>query len=648
MTRRRELRIASIAAFACLVGASLAALQKDKVGDAERQAQPRSASGLILGRVVDAATNRPLDQAIVTLLPAISSQSLDAPPPAPTATTTVLTDSEGRFLFRSLAAGSYFVRARAVGYLEGGFGQRRPGGAMQPFALAQDQRTGDVTIRIWKEAGISGRVTDETGAPLSEVWVHLLRRAIGSARGSWRTEAASALVRTDDRGDYHFNNVNPGEYVVSVPSRMAQWPVALAGADPKLAQELRATGTGAIATTSAAIRLGDMLLLTTYDGVSGGSNLIADRLPATIRGDGRVIGYATTFHPSATDIGGATPIEIRSGDARADVNVELRAAPMGRVSGTLLGPAGPAANFGVHLIPAFAANRTLERTHESALTITDPKGSFTFLAVPAGQYVLKAWRLPPSLVIDRDALPAEPSLWAEMPIAVGETGLANVQLTLRPGAVVSGRVQLEGSATSPNPAILQTTLSVAFEPAWPLAFAARLATRVTPAFEFSVQGLPPGLCFVNMPNNFTVRGWNFESATHAGKDLLMTPLVLDAAPVSDVVITFSDRRSELSGTITDNAGRPDSEAAVVLFPADYRAWIANGLSALATRAQLATQSGRYSFPVRPGDYLVAAVSEEVLAVWPHGPTVEKIVLTATRVSIARGESRQQDLRRGGR
>jgi hypothetical protein len=392
-----------------------------------------------------------------------------------------------------------------------------------------------------------------------------------------------------------------------------------------------------------------MLLLTTYDGVFGGSNLIADRLPLTTRSDGRVVGYATTFHPSATDIESATPTEIRSGDARTDVNLELRAAPMGRVTGTLLGPGGPAANFGVHLIPAFAANQLLERHYESAMTITDAKGSFAFLAVPSGQFVLKAWRLPQASIAGRDPLPADSTLWAAMPITVGDAGLGNVQLTLRPGALVTGRLQFEGTTAPPNPVtLLSATLSAAFEPPWPLAFGARLATRVTPAFEFSMQGLPPGPCFVNLPNSFSVRGWHFESATHAGKDLLMIPLVLDAAPVSDVVITFSDRPSELSGAITDNAGRLDGESAVVLFPADYRAWIANGLSPLATRAELATQAGRYSFPVRPGDYLVAAVSEEVFAAWPHGPTVEKIAGTATRVSIARGERRQQDLRRGGR
>src|SRR6185503_4334715 len=95
----------------------------------------------------------------------------------------VFTDSDGRFLFRNLAAGAYNVVAVAPGFLDGAYGQRRPGGASQPFVLVENQRVGDVAIRLWKEATLAGRVGDDTGAPLADIWVTLLRRDQTVERG---------------------------------------------------------------------------------------------------------------------------------------------------------------------------------------------------------------------------------------------------------------------------------------------------------------------------------------------------------------------------------------------------------------------------------------------------------------------------------
>jgi hypothetical protein len=242
-------------------------------------------------------------------------------------------------------------------------------------------------------------------------------------------------------------------------------------------------------------------------------------------------------------------------------------------------------------------------------------------------------------------MPPDASGWSETPIAVGTAPVEGVTITLRPGSTISGRIVFEGSAALPPPVQLQGTLSVAFEPPWFLTFGARMATRVTAAFEFITQGLPPGRYFANLPNNFNVRGWHFESAVHDGKDLLRAPLVLDGRPIAGVEITYADRRAELSGTILDANGRVSADSAVVVFPADYHAWIKDGLSPLATHAEAATQRGTYTVSLRPGDYLVAVVSEDLLATWPDPAVVNAIAATATKVTIGRGETRRLDLRR---
>jgi len=56
-------------------------------------------------------------------------------------------------------------------YLNGGYGQRRPGGLLQSLDLAVDEQIDDVVIKLWQGGTIDGRVFDEAGEPLGDVVV---------------------------------------------------------------------------------------------------------------------------------------------------------------------------------------------------------------------------------------------------------------------------------------------------------------------------------------------------------------------------------------------------------------------------------------------------------------------------------------------
>jgi hypothetical protein len=608
-------------------------------------------TGFILGRVVDAATNRPVVGATVSLstLQAAPGDPSPLPLPASAVGSNALTGSDGRFLFRSLGPGTYGLVADAPSYLTGGLGQQRPGGRMQPLVLAAGQRAGEVTIRLWSEAVVSGVVADESGAPVPEVWVHMLPRDRTPPPGQLPVtrSATSYGARTDDEGAFRIGDVMPGEYVVVVPSRSVQMPVSAGSADAAAIQSLRSSGAPDVGATSRGTRVGDSLLLTHYEGVWGGSNALAAILPPTLRPDGRLVAYAATFHPSASTIEGATTLALRAGDNRFGIDIRLRPVTMTSVSGQVLGPDGPARNFGVHLFPAFAVDSELERTHGAALTTTDASGAFTFLGVPPGQYVIKAWRRAQGLVTGGKPPPADTTLWAEAALTVGDSPLRGVKLVLEPGGILSGRVQFEGTAPPPMPGPLQPPLSVAFEPPWSLAFGNRLGVYVGPSFEFATLGLPPGKYFVSLPNQFSasLRGWYFESATHESRDLTLAPVTLAGQQVIDIIITYSDRRSEVTGTVLDASGKPDTAAAVLLFPADYRTWIQNGLFPMAARAEYVSQLGSFTVPMKPGDYLLAAIDEDTLQIWSRPGTIEKLAQFATPVTLTRGETKRVELRR---
>ena len=238
----------------------------------------------------------------------------------------MLTGADGQFVFRNLAAGTYLFPASAPGYLDGGYGQRRPGGPMQRFALAEGGRAGDVTIRLWPEATIAGTVTDDTASPLGGIRVTLVARETMSSTAPGMMRSTAALnATTDDRGVYRFKGVAPGEYIVAVASRLAQLPFDFS-----------------TATTAppSGVRLGNMLLSTAPEPLINANNL-AGVLPTTLDADGRVTGYATTFYPGTTRVADATTVAVKPGDDRAGVDLQLRPMRLVPISGTAADASGP-------------------------------------------------------------------------------------------------------------------------------------------------------------------------------------------------------------------------------------------------------------------------------------------------------------------
>src|SRR4030095_7634406 len=77
--------------------------------------QPRPATGLIVGRVIDGGTGRPVSGAIVTLARGPARQPR------------AMTNTSGQFVFRKLTRGTYSLNATRAGYVTGTFGSRRPG-----------------------------------------------------------------------------------------------------------------------------------------------------------------------------------------------------------------------------------------------------------------------------------------------------------------------------------------------------------------------------------------------------------------------------------------------------------------------------------------------------------------------------------------
>ena len=127
----------------------------------------------------------------------------------------MLTDEQGRFVFRGLPKGSYSIATTIGGngnspagfivsgqgqpfgaYLDGGYGRRRPNGPLQTIELGDEQKLGNVEIRVWKGGTIDGTIFDDANEPLAGVVVSAVRREPDGRLTTGPT------TRTDDRGRY--------------------------------------------------------------------------------------------------------------------------------------------------------------------------------------------------------------------------------------------------------------------------------------------------------------------------------------------------------------------------------------------------------------------------------------------------------------
>jgi hypothetical protein len=142
-----------------------------------------------------------------------------------------------------------------------------------------------------------------------------------------------------------------------------------------------------------------------------------------------------------------------------------------------------------------------------------------------------------------------------------------------------------------------------------------------------------------------VTGWSMKSAMLGGLDLVDFPLEIGpGADASNILVTFGDRTSGLSGTVQDAMGRPTADHMVILFPVQEQYWIPQSRRIQATRP---TTNGRFTISGLPaGEYRLAAVTDVEPGTWFDPAFLRQLLVASLPVSLAEGQTRNQDLKVG--
>jgi hypothetical protein len=509
-----------------------------------------------------------------------------------------LTDENGAFTFSALPPGDYSVTGERPGFLPSSFGAKHAAGPGTPIALAAGQRVGDARVQLIRGSVITGTILDKLGRPAPGLTVEAQRYGLTPDTGEHlprQVEIGTGSAISDADGRYRLFGLEPGEYVVSA------WPGAL-GPEASTRQ-----------ITDADLAWATLLLNT-----PPGNALPPDRRDkkaAAVSG----VGDAPLYYPSANSIADATRISLGVADERTGIDFSMRPVGTSAIGGAISGPYSTVSGRGTVVII----------DHASAFQAKarwDDQGRFSIYGVPPGQYTLIAT---PEL----GAFRASVDVYAD--------GLVLLPVSLSPNATVRGRLVFDG-IDAPDPLLARVLLAPA----------TRMdATYRTPLPRkdgtFLMPGVPAGTYRLSatMPQNMQP-GWRARSAMLGDVDLFDTPLVVKSLDnITDIVITFVNTRSEISGTMTAPGGTPAVDYTVLAFAADPGL---RGPQSRRTQWVRPNTQGRFSIRDLPaGDYIIAAVSDIEPGQWNDAAFLAELAPYGVKVMLADGEKKVQNIKIGG-
>jgi len=583
----------------------------------------------ISGVVLTADTRQPLRRVVVSVagdqLPAARS---------------VITDDAGRFAFSKLPAGTYAITARKAAYLPTAFASTKPGRPGSSVAVAVGEKRA-TTLTMFRGGAIGGTLRNADGTPAAGVSVEVLNARMNGQRDP---DAPGAAV-TNDRGEYRFYGLMPGDYTI------------LAAPSPG--------GSGEIGSRTSPEMNAVLAALTQRQ--AGGN---AAR-PAEGSGPlpyGKSVSYAPVFYPGTANMAEAERIRLAAGDDRsADFNITR--VPVASIEGVISGDVPSLVAVQIAIVPE-TRFRWAGPGNVPAITAVPPneRGEFRYGNLSPGRYriVARAHRAGPA------PTPPEPgatgrgrtggaptgdgtgeAVFAVTDVEIRGEDVKGLNLLLETGGSVSGKVVFDsgGTPVPSNLSRVRVGVSVVGDLYGYSVPGLRIGNILSQVPEagvrtdgtFQISGVGPSVYSISctLPPDIT-NLWKLRSAVVDGRDLLDTNFTGPNVQFRDLTVTLSDKRTEISGSLTSSAGQPVNEYYVIAFSANKDHWRTGARRTVSTRP---ATNGRYAFSdLPPGDYLIAALTDLDPGEWQEPEFLSQVAPAAIKITLAEGQTKSQDLR----
>jgi hypothetical protein len=159
--------------------------------------------------------------------------------------------------------------------------------------------------------------------------------------------------------------------------------------------------------------------------------------------------------------------------------------------------------------------------------------------------------------------------------------------------------------------------------------------------------VPPGTFTLN-PSvlDTAARNWWLRSAMLNGRDLLDAPVdIQPGQDLSGIVFTFTDKHSELAGTLTTAAGRAATDYFVIVCPTEPSLWTTGSRRVKSLRP---ASDGSFSVKDLPaGEYTISALLDVAPGDWNDPAWLAQVAAAGAKVIVSDGAKTVQDLRIGG-
>jgi hypothetical protein len=489
------------------------------------------------------------------------------------------TDEQGRFEFTAMPSGRVTITASKGGYVQLAHGQRSPREPARLVDIGDGQVVERIDFILPRGGAMVARVTDDLGGPMAGVRVQAEEYRFVAAQGG-RVLASAGSSQTDDRGEAHFSGLAPGEYYVSANA-----------------------------------------------GFIGRSNPVI-----AVNDSDRRYGQPT-YYPGVVSATEASRVPVGAGQTAtiAFPMVVVRAA---RITGFVKTMGTPPQDFVITAMQQLASS--------SGGPVVTPRadGSFEWLNAMPGRYTLT--------VRPRAGIPVAPTgppdlsaavsqmEYGSVPLVVSGDDLSDVVIVTTKAFTIRGHYVFDAGTPPPNvrPDVVQLTMQGGFSAGTPV-------VKNDWTFELgNVAGV--GTLRLRTAGT-TPSGWYLKSVLLDSKDVTDIPTDFrGATEAKDLEVVLTQKRTELTGSVTDVRNAPQAGAVVVVFPEDRSLWTTQSRFIGVGRPDQQGQFRILALP--PGRYLAAAVEYLETGEERDVELLTRLEPAAQRLTLGEGETKSINLK----